>query len=161
MKKGFTLIELLVVVLIIGILAAVALPQYQKVVTKSRLAELLNNVRAIAHAVEVYYMANGTYTTDMNSLDVDVGKITGSWGHTAKYAYAIGADGAVYGTLTEVPSSDKRIDIAYWSKTHDFFCRYYQRGGEGEAVCKSMTGNCATRLGSGIYNCGTFYCCKL
>ena len=53
--NGFTLIELLVVVLIIGILASVALPQYQKAVTKSRYAALKPVVHGIAEAVNVYY----------------------------------------------------------------------------------------------------------
>ena len=58
MKRGFTLIELLVVVLIIGILSAVALPQYQKTVLKSRTAEAWTNVSALNTAIKAYCLEN-------------------------------------------------------------------------------------------------------
>ena len=75
MRKGFTLIELLVVVLIMGILASVAMPQYFKSVEKSRAAELVDALSAIASAQERAYMQKGSYVNDIRDLDIGISNL--------------------------------------------------------------------------------------
>lgn len=69
---GFTLIELLVVVLIIGILSAAALPQYQKAVAKSQATQALSMLKSVAQAYTIYYMSNGYWAPDLDDLDIQV-----------------------------------------------------------------------------------------
>ncbi len=83
-RGGFTLIELLVVVLVIGILAAVALPQYQVAVFKSRFATLRPLVDGVAKAQETYYLANGQYATRFDEMSIDA---PGGWTAYGIYGY--------------------------------------------------------------------------
>ena len=73
-NKAFTLVELLVVVLIIGILAAIAVPQYQLAVAKSRFSTIKGLVKSIVSAQEAYYLANGDYTINAEDLDISLPK---------------------------------------------------------------------------------------
>jgi len=72
MNQGFTLIELLVVVLIIGVLSAIALPQYQTAVERSRSTEALTQMSAIREAAERYHSQHESWPASFNKLDVDI-----------------------------------------------------------------------------------------
>ena len=71
-KKGFTLLELLVVVLIIGILAGIALPQYKKSVDISRMKAILPTIRAIYEARQRCYLIKNKRCLDLDEMDIDV-----------------------------------------------------------------------------------------
>ena len=90
-KQAFTLIELLVVVLIIGILAAVAVPQYQRAVEKSRGAQALAVINSIENALIVYYMANSSFPQSFDELSVDMDSWTGTekWCNITSSSYGV------------------------------------------------------------------------
>ncbi len=81
-KKGFTLIELLVVVLIIGILAAMAMPQYFKAVERSRMTEADQLLNTIAQAQQRKYLQINKYTEEYKTLDVAPKGASGSTYYT-------------------------------------------------------------------------------
>lgn len=68
-KSGFTLIEMLVVVLIIGVLAAIALPKYQMVVLKTKYARAKQATNDIRRAYELYYTIHNEFPTKFSQLD--------------------------------------------------------------------------------------------
>ena len=159
-RLGFTLIELLVVVLIIGILAAVALPQYQKAVTKSRAAAVMPLLRAIANAEETYYLANNQYTASYDELSVSLPAGTTVSGGTATLPNGLKiilmSSGYVATTINEGKETGV-LQLHYWfrhgiGKNHNpFECYAAVADSLGISICKSFSnkepysGNCGAR----------------
>ncbi len=78
-EKGFTLVEILVVVLIVGILASIAVPGYQRAVLKAEFSKLQVMAKALADAETTYQLANGAYVTNLEALDLSLpGRIISS-----------------------------------------------------------------------------------
>ena len=67
-NKGFTLVEIMIVVVIIGLLAAMAIPAFQKVRTNSQDKAVLNNARQISAGADQYYLENGVSTVVLTDL---------------------------------------------------------------------------------------------
>jgi len=68
-KKGFTLIELLIVVVIIGILAAIAIPKFANTKEKAYVASMKSDLRNMATSEEAYFADNQTYTTSLTAMN--------------------------------------------------------------------------------------------
>ncbi|WP_112478817.1 pilin [Vibrio variabilis] len=71
-QQGFTLIELMIVVAVIGVLAAVALPQYQNYVAKSELSSALATLSGLKTNVETFTLENGEFPADTQSAAVGI-----------------------------------------------------------------------------------------
>ena len=146
MKKGFTLIELLVVVLIIGILSAVALPQYTLAVEKSRVAEAMPVIKNIANAREIYQLANGSLPHYFSELDIaipgeedddDMCRVTKNW----SYCIDVNSTDAARNNV----SDENYYVISYYLSSDTdtaaaghFTCFPY--GELGDKICRSLGG---------------------
>ena len=153
--KGFTLIELLVVVLIIGILAAVALPQYNVAVTKSRFMQGIVVCDAVRKAQEVYKLANGHYTDTFEDLDIDVteGKVPATQPyHDVTFEHFVVRLGPlndpycnVFGTGNH--AANMPTYFQYFGG-RDRQCRALASNSVQQQVCKSLGGVYAATYGS-------------
>lgn len=116
MKKGFTLIELLVVVLIIGILSAIALPQYTTAVEKARAAEALTLMGSLRQAAQVYKLANNHYPTRGEMYDLDI-QFPGELADAGENKKFITKNFEIWGAPTSSTSSAKYLIAA--KRTND------------------------------------------
>ena len=149
-KQGFTLIELLVVVLIIGILASVALPQYQKAVMKARITEVKTFVAAAEKAINLYILENGYPASDVypyEDTSIDFSSFGTVSGHLIesnsgfwKGAFYIWSDGwAIY--VDSVLGNHIEYSIAYnaSSDTRESICRYLEpENKKGKEFCETL-----------------------
>lgn len=91
-NRGFTLIEILVAVLIIGVLAAIAVPIYNTAVDKAFFTDLNATAKNLSKAQEVFYLGKGHYTENLPELDINLydenlQKINTSIGNQEQYSY--------------------------------------------------------------------------
>ena len=111
-NKGFTLIELMIVIAIIGVLAAIAYPSYERYIVKSKRADMMTELQNVASNLQSEKLAQGKYS---NALKTG---LTGDYPRqgTALYTVSIGNEAGVTGTdltdkwlITSIPKTNQRM----------------------------------------------------
>ncbi|MBR4355584.1 MAG: type II secretion system protein [Elusimicrobiaceae bacterium] len=124
--QGFTLIELLVVVLIIGILASVAVPQYQRAVDKAWATEAVLQGRALQNALVLYYQSTGEFSpTDLEVLPWEIPE-------KLQWTYSDGH----YATAVSQRSGAKFEVSRYYSDSYLLWCR--ATGERSKKMCEQF-----------------------
>ena len=145
-KKGFTLLELLVVVLIIGILASIALPQYTRAVEKAKVAEALTTIKSIEDAIHRLLLEKDNVediTFDM--LDIEFANASGETYTTENFEYGFLGD-STYDSYTGIYARRtnnsyelvKTIDAISSPTPVNFRFCYTHDTDIGEYICESL-----------------------
>ena len=142
-SAGFTLIELLVVVLIIGILAAVAVPQYQLAVDKSKFASNMPLLDATRTAQEAYYLANGQYATEFDQLDMQIPK-----SFAIKLPESMGGNCWKNGTSV-ICTNQCYSYLAPWGTQAAIYFRTYAHSSSNTKLCANANERRACIMGKG------------
>ena len=155
MKRAFTLIELLVVVLIIGILSAIALPQYTLSVNRARFSNLRSLATPFISAARVYQIANGTWPNNFDDMGLTLPgdfQIT-----TASYvgmSYTCGKNDKMYccivpgkrlsdsvlSAVIECGQNDTDLSYSYFLSNSQDYCIANPNNTNAAKVCHSITG---------------------
>ena len=144
-NKAFTLIELLVVVLIIGILAAIAVPQYQKAVGKTKLQEALIQARALINAQTEYMLANdGNFASNINLLSLNFPD--NKWYCNSEYSYC---------NYAYSDESTASLEILYSNSSYLLMC--IAKNKKQKAECLSIGGKNSYVNSSNNYTYYTVY----
>ncbi len=163
-KRGFTLIELLVVVLIIGTLAAIAVPQYRYVVIRARYKQAVTLGKAFQKAQKVHYLATGSFASNFNELAIDFPPpirtetqdqnntsyliLRYSWGSCAFKKYR----GSGYSELQCYPTNAPTFEARAYTSDSDTLICLAGSSGRDNKICRLETGKETPSTTSGGYN---------